>query len=141
MTTQMTRDQLVAAMEEFSKQALVKLQSYKQVEQEYKATVKALQALRGTNGHIKTGKVGKAGKRTSKGSGGKPGPTSMAVFAILQAHPKGLDSARIREELRKAGRTINRHTVHNSLRHVKAVATGQVVIGKNGHERKVYRLP
>ncbi len=101
----------------------------------------------GPAGRTGKGGGGRAGKRTSPGSGGKPGATSNAVFAIMQANPKGVTAADIAAKLEEAGHKVNRHTVHNCLRHVKAQVVkgggGQVVevAGLNGHKQKVYRLP
>lgn len=140
MTTSMSREQLVAAMEEFSRAALVKLQGYKEVEREYKQTVRALKVLQGMQGsngnsskngskHGHTAPAKTAPPVKTKGQHKQhaltPGSIREKVYLVLQAHPQGVSVEQIGNEV-GAGNVA----VHNALRPLRKQL--KVVKGQTG---------
>lgn len=136
MTTAMSREQLIAAMEEFSRAALVKLQGYKEVEREYKQTVRALKVLQGSNGNV--GRNGRNGhtapaktapaktKRQHKQPAALvPGSIREKVYLVLKAHPAGLSVEMIGKEV-----GADSVAVHNALRPIRKAL--KVVKGQAG---------
>lgn len=127
----MTREELIAEMEEHSRQALERLREYQELEQDYKRTVKALKVLRGEKMTAANGDT----PRKPRKKQGKRGATKAAVLTLLKANPKGLALSQLQQKLKEnAGLNLSRSAIYAALpQQVEGVLIP-------GTQAKIYRL-
>ena len=100
----MNRESVIKALEEYAKEALVQLESYKQVERDYRQAVRSLRIFKG--------EVTALGRKP--GVKRKPGGVSgagAAVYLLLKGNPKGLTVREMATQLK-----LPTNTVHSSLK-------------------------
>lgn len=102
------REALIEHAQQYAQECLQRLESYKQVEREYRNAVRALKAL-GIEPPTKAATNGKAKPRVSREGAGKgtgyrvPGTTTIdKLAAVLKEYPAGLTMAQIVQHLKGA---------------------------------------
>ena len=116
MSQAMQKDDLISAMQERAKSLLIQLESYKQIEEEYRVIGKALKVMRGESIYNKADPgIATQGAVSAKTNRGIPGSNMKAYLNIIAQYPDGISPS----DAWKASGIGNETSIYTSCRRLE----------------------